>query len=142
MASKKKSNKSFKLNWKYCECGCHCHVASIGGQRFAVYDDLSGGFWLQNRCQCPSSRTRYDSWEEADQAAFDQAHEKIKDTSGVVSVAEIQKLIRRAARERYKCNRLARTYKAKKDMVGYEGAVRESITFKRMEDELKKLCAP
>lgn len=140
MAAHKKKYDKLKLNWEYCECGCHCHIASIGGHHFALYQDLQGGYFLRDRCRCPSKDVRYSSWEAADQAAFDEAHAKISKTSGVVSVEEIRKLIRRAARERYKCNALAKTYKAKHDTVGYEGAIREALAFKRMEDELKKLC--
>ena len=59
--------------------------------------------------------------------------------SGFIDVEEVKKLIGRAKRERYQCNALAKTYKAKQDWVGYEGAVREALTFKRMETDLKKL---
>ena len=79
-------------------------------------------------------------FEKANKAAFDLAQKEIEDTSGVVSTEEIRKLIKRAQRERYATNALAKTYKSKRDWVGYEGAIREALTLKRMETELKKLC--
>lgn len=35
-----------KLNFEYCECGCHCYSASSKGIGYTIYNDLKGNFHL------------------------------------------------------------------------------------------------
>jgi len=30
------------LSWEYCECGCHCLVASVGSHHYAAYTSTHG----------------------------------------------------------------------------------------------------
>jgi hypothetical protein len=32
-----------KIPWKYCECGCHGHEATVGGMYFTTYQSLRKG---------------------------------------------------------------------------------------------------
>jgi hypothetical protein len=55
------------MNWEYCECGCHCHVAEAGNVAFHLFNDLSGGYWLRRTLF--EDGVRYTSFEDADKAA-------------------------------------------------------------------------
>jgi hypothetical protein len=34
------------FDWKYCECGCHCHTVDLLGIPFSLFDTLKGPFYL------------------------------------------------------------------------------------------------
>jgi hypothetical protein len=106
-----------------------------------MYNDLEGTYFLgiDNHRACWSD-LKFKSFEEADEAAWKDAQKRIGRTSGVVSEAEVRKLIRRAQRHKKQAEQLMKTYLDKKDDVGYEGAKNEAAAFGTMENELKKLC--
>lgn len=55
------------MKWEYCECGCHCHVASAGKISFHLLNDLRGGYWLK---RSPfDTGVKHTSFEDADKAA-------------------------------------------------------------------------
>jgi hypothetical protein len=39
---KKPAAPQHKLDWEYCECGCHCHVAKAGSMFFSMFGVFSG----------------------------------------------------------------------------------------------------
>lgn len=137
-------SKKHKLNWEYCECGCHQHTASIAGVHYSMFNDLKGGYFLgvnSHRAYWrEDGNLKFKSFEDADEAAWKDAQKRIGRTPGVVSEAEVRKLIRRAQRHRKQAEELMQTYLRKKDNVGYEGAMKEAAAFGKMAEDLKKLC--
>lgn len=33
-----------KLDFEYCECGCHNHAATMKGMHYTIYNDLQGNY--------------------------------------------------------------------------------------------------
>lgn len=69
-----------KLNWKYCECGCHCHEVQVGSSWFSLYNNLRGTYLL---CKGGDARhasyaTKHSSFEEADKTAYTRALEELE----------------------------------------------------------------
>lgn len=52
-----------KLNFEYCECGCHGFELSVAGQYFWVFDDLKGSFHVHSgHSSCTKRLGSFKSW--------------------------------------------------------------------------------
>ena len=77
--------KAKKLKWKYCECGCHQHTASIGDlTSYSIFQHMSKDHKLTGKCRLaiPShsyTTKEYTSWEAAVAAAQEHANQKLKE---------------------------------------------------------------
>jgi hypothetical protein len=66
------------VNFEYCECGCHCHEADVGGIYFKLYNDLKGNFYLSTKVSGKTNQVRYDTWDDAVEAATKTIRETAK----------------------------------------------------------------
>jgi hypothetical protein len=76
----KRQKKSKRVNWEYCECGCHGHELLLGPLYYWMFNDLGRGgstkhFHLNTRhSDLGDHLGSFSSFEEADSAA--RAHAK------------------------------------------------------------------
>lgn len=77
-----------KLNWKYCECGCHCHEVTVGGSYYSIYNDLQGAYLLSqnNDPRYSQYAKKFGSFAEADKAAYKMALEELESAKKALEI--------------------------------------------------------
>jgi hypothetical protein len=70
-----------KLPWEYCECGCHCLVATVGPYSVTLFDSLRGKVYVWTggcRSKMYEPEGTYPTFEEASKAARKLMREQLK----------------------------------------------------------------
>ena len=68
-----------KLDWKYCECGCHGHEVSVGSVDLWLYNDLKGKFYLhRGHGHSSEAISVLPTWEAANDAAVEFLKQQMK----------------------------------------------------------------
>lgn len=85
-----KKTKPKLLNFKYCECGCHCFEADFMGLSFSIFIcmdnkyNVTGAFLRRSRFE---EGIKYPSYKEAEEAAEKEVVDKLMKYKGAIKGA-------------------------------------------------------